>query len=165
MTAEQTAEYLLSKNRSFERNILYDIDKNGQRFCELIIQNKTHPAFPITVTVTDTGCSLSVGKFENVTGSSRMTADQALSAIDDIMLDKIIFVLGYNEEDDVGFGSPFFSHIFALTGGEDDMGADYGKFIKKISTPIKKNLRFLYFLKGRFFVFNYSGSVKNTIIR
>lgn len=165
MTAEQTSEYLLSHSRRFERDVIYDTDKRGDSFCELIIKNNSLPSYPITVTVTEVGCSLSVGNFADVTGSKKMTPDQALLAIEDIIADKIIFVLGYREDDDIGFGSPFFSRIFALTGGDDDMSRDYEDFIKTISTPINKKLRFLYSLKGRFLIFNFSGSIYKNIIR
>ena len=165
MTAEQISEYLLSHSRRFERDVIYDTDKRGDTFCELIIKNNSLPSYPITVTVAESGCSLSVGNFADVTGSRKMTPDQALLAIEDIIGDKIIFVLGYRENDDIGFGSPFFSRIFALTDGNDDMSRDYEDFIKAISTPINKKLRFLYSLKGRFLIFNFSGSINKTIIR
>lgn len=165
MTAEQTAEYLLSKSRRFDRNVIYDFDKYGSSFCELVIENTSFPSFPITVTATDKGCCVSVGQLDNVTGSRTMTPDQTLSVIEDISQDKIIFVLGYRDDDDIGFGSPFFSRVFALTGGQDDMRDEYEAFLKTISKPINKNLRFLTSLKGRFFIFNFSGSLKNTVIR
>ncbi len=165
MTVEQTCEYLLSKNRHFDRNIIHDKDKHGRDFCEMIIPNEKRPFFPITVTVTELGCSVAAGQISDVTGSERMTPDQALTAIDDITSDRIIFVLGYGNDDDIGSGSPFFSRIFALTGNSDDMSAEYEKFIKKLETPINKRLRFLTSLKGRFVISSFSGTVNKTIIR
>lgn len=165
MTVAQNVEYLLSHNKKFDSNVLYDKDKYGREFCEAIIPNTSQPSFPITVTVSEEGCSLSVGQFENVTGSSRMTPEQALSAIDDIMADKIIFVLAYKDDGDIGFGAPYFSRVFALTGSDDDMSDDYNAFIAKISKPINKHLRFLTALKGRFFIFNFSGSLRKNITR
>lgn len=165
MTAEQISEYLLSHSRLFERDVIYDTDRHGESFCELVIKNPSLPSYPITVTATDEGCSLSVGNFANVTGSKKMTPEQTLAAIDDIIADKIIFVLGYREDDDVGFGSPFFSRVFALTGESDDMREEYDEFIKTVNKPINKNLRFFYTLKGRFLIFNFSGTVDQTIIR
>ncbi len=165
MTVEQTCEYLLSRNRNFDRNVIYDKDKHGDDFCEMIIPNSENPSFPITVTVTELGCSIAVGQIPNITGSERMTADQVLYAIDDITSDKIIFVLGYSDDGDIGFGAPFFSRVFAVTGGDDDMSEEYEGFIKKLETPIKKQLRFLTSLKGRFIIFNHSGTLNKTIIR
>ena len=165
MTPEQTSEYLLSRNSRFERNIIRDTDKHGDTFCELIIKNDSLPSYPLTVTVTETGCSISVGNLTNVTGSKTMTPDQTLCAIEDIIEDKIIFALGYHDDDDIGFGSPFLSRIFALTGTDDDMQDEYNDFINTISKPINKNLRFFYSLKGRFLIFNFSGSINKTIIR
>ena len=165
MTVEQSVEYLLSQNRSFERETRYDTDNRGGEFCEMIIKNVSQPSFPITVTVREDGCAVAVGQFENVTGSQRMTAEQTICVINDIISDRIIFVLGYKNDDDIGFGAPCFSRVFALTGREDDMSDDYDKFIEKISKPVNKHLRFLTSLKGRFFIFNYSGSLRKNITR
>ena len=165
MTAEQISEYLLSHSQFFERDVIYDTDRRGESFCELIIKNSSLPSYPITVTATEDGCYVSVGNFANVTGSKKMTPEQTLAAIEDIMADKIIFVLGYRDGDDIGFGSPVFSRIFALTGGEDDMSEEYEEFIRTINKPINKMLRPLHSLKGRFLIFNFSGDVNQTVIR
>ena len=45
------------------------------------------------MTVTENGCCVSVGQFEDVADSDKMTPDQALAAINDILSDRIIFVL------------------------------------------------------------------------
>jgi hypothetical protein len=165
MTVEQSVEYLLLHQRRFERNGIWDKDRRGRDFCELIIKNPDQPSFPITVTVTENGCCVSVGQFEDVADSDRMTPDQAIAAINDILSDKIIFVLAYKKEDDIGFGTPYFSRIFAITGENDDMSEDYEKFIAQISTPVKKIFRPLTALKGRFVIFNFSGSVNKIIER
>ena len=165
MTVEQTVEYLQSCNRLFDRGVIYDTDRHGRSFCEMKIKNSSEENLPLTLTVTEDGCSISVGQFSNVTGSSKMTPDEALSAIEDIISDKIIFVLGYKDDDDIGFGAPFFSRVFALTGGNDDMSEEYDGFIEEISRPIKKMLRPFVNLKGRFFIYNFTGTVKKTITR
>lgn len=165
MTVEQMTEYLLSHNKLFDRAVIRDSDRRGRDFCEMIIKNENLPNFPITVSVTCDGCSISVGQIENITGIDRMTPDQALSAIDDVLKDNIIFVLAYKDEDDIGFGAPYLSRVFALTGGEDDMSREYLLFKKRLEPPIKKLLRPFVKLKGRFNIFNFSGSVNETIIR
>ena len=165
MTVEQSVEYLLSHSKLFEREVIRDTDRRGRDFCEMIIKNESQPSFPITVSVTEDGCSLSVGQLEEVTGSDRMTPDEALAAIGDILEDRILFVLAYRDEDDVGFGSPFFTRIFALTGGDDDMSREYDRFMEKISKPASRFLRPFTTLKGRFLIFNFSGSVNKTVIR
>jgi hypothetical protein len=81
------------------------------------------------------------------------------------MADKIVFVLAYKDDGDIGFGAPYFSRVFALTGSDDDMSDDFNSFLKKISKPINKHLRFLTTLKGRFFIFNFSGSLHKNIPR
>ena len=165
MTVEQSVEYLLLHERRFERDPIWDTDRRGRQFCELLIKNVNLPSFPITVTVTENGCCVSVGQFEDVADSDRMSPDQALAAINDILEDRIIFVLAYKKDGDIGFGTPYFSRIFAITGEEDDMSEDYNEFIAKISSPIKKFLRPITALKGRFVIFNFTGSINKTIER
>ena len=165
MTVEQTAEYIQSQCRYFEKGIIYDTDRHGRAFCEMIIKNSAVENLPLTLTVTEDGCSISVGQFSNVTGSTRMKPEEAIAAIEDIIADKIIFVLAYKEDDDLGFGTPYFSRVFAHTGENDDMSEEYDDFLEEISRPIKKLLRPFVSLKGRFFIFNFSGTVKKTINR
>lgn len=165
MTVEQTAEYLRSHNKLFDKGVISDTDRRGRDFCEMIIKNPSQENLPITVSITEDGCSISVGQLANVTGSRRMSPDEILSAIEDVMADKIIFVLAYKDDDDLGFGSPYFSRVFALTGGNDDMSEEYDAFLDEISRPIKKLLRPFVSLKGRFFIFNFSGSIKKTVTR
>ena len=165
MTVEQSVEYLLAHCKLFDKGVIRDQDRRGRDFCEMIIKNEKQPMLPITVSVTDDGASISVGQIEDVANSDRMTPEEVLSAIDDIINDRIIFVIAYREEDDIGFGAPYFSRVFAITGGNDDMSADYDSFVAKISTPIKKFLRPVTALKGRFLIFNYSGSLSKTLTR
>ena len=134
-------------------------------FCEMVIKNENQPNFPITVSVTENGCTLSVGQFEDVASSNKMTPDEVLSAINDVIADKIIFVLAYKGEDDLGFGAPYFSRVFALTDGDDDMSDDYDRFLSHISKPVNKFFRPLTSLKGRFLIFNFSGSLNKTVMR
>lgn len=163
--AEQIS-YLQLKNPAFDRQVIHDVDNRGNEFCEMIMPNAKKPNAPLTVTVTERGCSVSVGQFEDVANSNTMTPEQVCAAIKDIKDDKIIFVLAYRDKDsDTGFGAPFFSRIFAITGGNDDMSEEYDSFITKISTPLTKFSRFFTSLKGRFVIFNYSGSIDREIIR
>ena len=165
MTAEQFVEYLLSHSQLFDKGVIRDTDRHGNDFCEMIIKNESQPLYPITVTVTDRGTSISVGQIQNVTSSNTMSAEETLAAIDDIVNDKIIFVIAYDKDDDLGFGSPILTRIFAITGGEDDMSDEYNNFLKQISKPIKKFFRPFTSLKGRFTIFNFSGSLMKTVER
>ena len=165
MTINEQISYLQLKMPAFDRQVIHDVDDRGNAFCEMIMPNEKKPNTPITVTVTERGSSISVGQFADVTGSSTMTPDQVLSAIKDIREDRIIFVLAYREDSETGFSAPLFSRIFALTGKDDDMSAEYDAFIAKISTPLTKFSRLFTSLKGRFVIFNYSGSLDREIIR
>ncbi len=165
MTIDEQISLLHASFPQFDRLVIRDTDNRGNEFCETILQNKKMPSLPLTVCVTERGCSISVGPFENVTGSDMMTVAETCSAIGDILEDKIVFVQGYKDDSDTGFGAPIFKKVFALTGGIDDMSPDYEYFIKKISTPLTKLSRLFSNLKGRFVIFNFSGSINREIIR
>ena len=165
MTLEEKISCLQKAHTPFGKRVIYDTDEKGNDFCELVYPNEKNPRFPITVSVSDNGCLVSVGQISNVTGRSPIEIDQAIEAIEDIVNDKIILVLGYHGEDDIGDGKPYLTEIFALTGGEDDMSDEYNEFIEKISTPIKGLARKLTRLKGRFIITNFSGSIDKTIER
>ena len=165
MTVNETAEYLQRTFSKLDGRVIHDVDRHGEEFCEIIFSNNKLPSAPIAVIVADKGCSVSVGQFECVTGSDRMSAGETVSAINDIISDRIIFVMAYRSDDDIGFGKPFFTRIFALTDGEDDMSAEYERFISTISSPLSKLSRFFTSLKGRFIVFSFSGNIYRTITR
>lgn len=165
MTIDDKILYLQKAYPQFGKRIFCDVDAHGNDFCEIVYPNEKNPRFPITVSVSDSGCTVSVGQIHNVTGKSPITHEQASEAIADIVSDKIIFVLGYRGEDDVGEGRPYLTEIFALTGGEDDMGEEYRAFIDKISTPLKGFARHLTRLKGRFIITDFTGKTSLTIER
>jgi len=165
MNIDGITEYLKKRFAKLDSSVFHDEDNRGNLFNELIYPNEHQPNMPITVTVSDEGCLISVGQIANVTGDYPITHEQAAEAIDDIVNDRIIFALGYDYGDDIGFGAPFMTEIFAITGGVDDMSAELEKFIAKISTPLSKFKRRFTKLKGRFIITNFSGSENRTIIR
>lgn len=166
MKIEEKIEYLRRRHPAFGRKVINDVDNKGNEFCEIIYPNKSQEMMPITVSVSDAGCLISVGKIPNVTGDYPITHEQAASAIDDIISDRIVFVLGYDDDaDDIGSGAPFLTEIYPITGDEDDMSDDLEKFIQKISTPVTGFKRKLTKLKGRFVITNFSGSENKTIVR
>ena len=166
MKIEEKIEYLRKKHPAFGKKVLYDTDNRGNDFCEIIYPNENNDMMPITVAVSDAGCLISVGKFSNVTGDYPISHEQAASAIDDIISDKIVFVAGYGEEtEETVSPAPFMTEIFALTGDVDDESEELEKFIAKISTPVTGFKRKLTRLKGRFIITNFSGSDTKTIER
>lgn len=165
MTSEQFVEYLLSRSPLFDKGVIRDTDRHGNDFCEMIIKNEAQPLFPITVTVTNRGASISVGQIQNVASSSTMSPEETLAAINDIVNDKIIFVIAYDKDNDLGFGSPSLTRIFAITGADDDMSEDYERFLVQIAKPIKKIFRPFTSIKGRFTIFNFTGSLIKTVER
>ena len=165
MNIEEKIEFLRKRHPAFGRRVLYDIDNKGNEFGEIIYPNEKNPMMPIAVSVNEEGCLISVGQISNVTGRHPITVEQAASAIDDIVNDRIIFVLGYADGSDIGSGSPFLTELFAITGGEDDMSADLEAFISKISTPLKGWKRRFTSLKGRFMITSFSGAENKIIIR
>jgi len=165
MNIEEKIEYLRRALPAFDKKVMYDVDNRGNEFCEIIYPNEKQPSMPIAVSVSDEGCLISVGQIADVVGSSPITVDQAISAIGDIISDKIIFVLGFADGDDIGFGAPFFTQIFPITGEEDDMSEELEAFVKKIEAPLSKWKRKLTRFKGRFVITNFSGSENRVIFR
>lgn len=166
MKIEERIEYLRKKHPAFGKKVLYDTDNKGNDFCEIIYPNEKNDMMPITVAVSDEGCLVSVGKFSNVTGDYPISHEQAASAIDDIISDKIVFVAGYGEENEEDFSpAPFMTEIYAITGDVDDESLELEKFIAKISTPVSGFKRKLTRLKGRFIITDFSGSNTKTIDR
>mgnify|MGYP003298474853 CR=1 FL=1 len=165
MNIEEKIEFLRKRHPLFGRRVLHDVDNKGNEFCEMIYPNEKNPMMPIAVSINEDGCLISVGQISNVTGRNPITAEQAASAIDDIINDRIIFVLGYADGVDVGSGAPFLTELFAITGGEDDMSADFEAFIAKISTPVKGLKRRFTSLKGRFKITSFSGAQDKIITR
>ena len=165
MNIEEKIEFLRRRHPAFGRKVMRDVDNKGNDFCEIIYPNEKNPAMPIAVSISDAGCLISVGQISHVTGDYPISPEQAAAAIDDIISDRIVFVLGYSDDDDIGSGAPFMTDIYAITGGEDDMSDKLERFISKISTPVKGIVRKLTPLKGRFIITNFSGSENRTIIR
>ena len=165
MKIEEQIAYIQRKFPAFDRQVIYDTDNRGNDFCEMIMPNEKQPRLPLTVSVSERGCSISVGQLESVTDSDTMTPEETCAAISDIVSDKIIFVLAYREGEDTGFGAPFYSRVFALTGKDDDMSEDYEKFVARISKPLSKLSRIFTAMKGRFVIFNFSGTLMREITR
>jgi hypothetical protein len=164
MNIEEKIDFLRKRHPAFGRKVMHDVNDKGEEFCEIIYPNENNPLMPIAVSVSDEGCLISVGKIPNVTGDYPIHVEQAAEAIDDIVSDRIVFVLGYGDGND-GEGAPFMTEIFPITGYDDDKSDELEKFIAKISTPISGFKRKLTRLKGRFVITDFSGSKSQTITR
>ena len=165
MNIEETIEFLRKRYPAFGKKVIYDVDNRGNEFCELIYPNEANPMMPITVSICEKGCFISVGQISHVTGDHPLSPEQTVSAIGDVISDRIIFVLGYKEGNDVGSGAPFLTDVYAITGEEDDMSEALEDFISKISTPVKGFWRKLTRLKGRFIITDFSGKSRREITR
>ena len=165
MTIGESVAYLRRKYSAFGQKEIWDTDRRGNDFCEMVYPNEKQPNFPITVTLNEDGCLISVGQIPNVTGDRPISVDQAISAIDDIISDKIVFTLCYADDKDIGSGAPYFTRVFALTGEGDDMSQELERFKQKISKPVKGFMRKLTLLKGRFEFVSFSGKHNQTIYR
>ena len=165
MNIEEKIEYLRRALPGFEKRVLHDVDNRGNELCEIIYPNTHQPSMPIAVSVSDEGCLISVGQIADVVGSFPISVDQAISAINDIISDKIVFALGFADGDDIGFGAPFFTQIFPVTNDVDDMSEELEALIKKLEAPLTKWKRKFTRFKGRFIITNFSGSESRVIIR
>lgn len=164
MNIEEKVEFLRKRHPAFGKKVMHDVNQRGEEFCEIIYPNKNNPLMPVAVSVSDEGCLISVGKIPNVTGDHPISVEQAAEAIDDIVSDRIVFVLGYSDGND-GEGAPFMTEIFPITGYDDDKSDELERFIAKISVPISGFKRKMTRLKGRFEITDFSGSINKTILR
>ena len=165
MKIEEKIDYLRRRHPKFAKRIMHDIDNRGNEFCEMVYPNENQEMMPIAVSVSDAGCLISVGKISNVTGDYPISHEQAASAIEDIVNDRIVFVLGYSEEDDTMSDAPFMTEIFPITGDVDDASEELERFIAKISVTVTGFRRRFTKLKGRFLITSFSGKDSKTIIR
>lgn len=165
MNLDLSTEFLRKRFPKLELVANHDEDNRGNLFNELIYPNEHQPNMPVAVTVSDEGCLVSVGQIANVTGNRPISCAQAAAAIDDIINDRIVFVLGYRDDDSIGFGSPFMTDIYAITGDVDDMSDALDRFIEKLRTPLSPFKRRFSLLKGRFIISDFSGEKKQTIFR
>ena len=165
MNIEEKIEFLRRRHPAFGKKVLYDVDSKGNEFAEMIYPNENNPSMPITLSVSEDGCLVSVGQISNVTGNRPITAEQAASAIDDVINDRIVFVLGYKDDDDIGSGAPYLTDIYPVTCDVDDRQDELEAFIAKISVPVSGFWRKLTKLKGRFIITDFSGSFSKIINR
>ena len=165
MNLEEKISYIQKLFPTFDKKVIYDVDKSGNEFCEIIMTDRALEGMPIALNISELGCILSVGQFHNITGDKPIPVSFAIDAINDVINDKIIFVLAWRDNEDIGMGKPYLTQIFALTGDKDDMSEEYENFIEKISTPLSPFRRKLTRLKGRFVIASFSGAINKTIIR
>ena len=165
MTLEEKVRYITSKHPDFAKRTIRDEDVRGNVFYDMIMENEKNPSMPITLSINDDGCTLSVGIIGNVTGGKSISHEVALSAIDDIISGKVLFVMGYSGKDTYGVDTPHMTQIFALTGREDDMTKEYESFREKLSKPLSKFGRLFTKIKGKFIITDYYGNTKLEITR
>ena len=165
MTVEEKVRYITSKYPDFAKKTIRDEDARGNIFYDMIIENASNPSMPLTISVNDDGCTISVGLIGNITGGKPISHETALSAIEDVISGKVLFVIGYRGKDTYGVDTPFMTQIFALTGREDDMTEEYEAFRAKLSKPLSKLGRIFTGLKGKFIITNYSGELMLEITR
>ena len=165
MKPEEFAIALQRKFSAFGGKTIYDQTARGEDFCELVYPNEKQPLYPLTVTVFDDGALVSFGSLEDITGGKRLSLDETLQAIEDIVEDRIVFTLCYDNKEKQADGKVSDRRIFALTGDADDMQTEYNKFIEQLKKPIGRWPRFLTPLKGIFVFTNFSGSVSSELCR
>ena len=165
MTLEEKVRYITSKHPDFAKRTIRDEDSHGNIFFDMILENEKNPSMPLTLSVSDSGCVLSVGIIGNITGGKPISHEVALNALDDVIFGRVLFVMGYSGKDTYGVDTPFLTQIFALTVREDDMTREYESFKEKLSKPLSKLGRIFTKLKGNFIITDYSGDVKLEITR
>ena len=159
MTIEENVRYITARFPDFAKRTIRDENARGEEFFDMVLENSGNPSMPLTVSVNDDGCFVSVGPIANITGKRPIAVDAAIAAVEDVISDNIIFVMGYKGKDTYGVETPFMTQIFAITGREDDMTEEYEMFKENISRPLSKFARIFTFLKGKFIITNYSGNL------
>lgn len=165
MTIDESMLYIQKKYPKLECRISRDVNAKEEEFCEMVFSNEANPGFPITVTVFDDGCTLSVGRIENIIGDARTNAENIVLAMEDVISDRIIFVVGFADRDKFEDNKSNYSRVFAVTGREDDMSREYERFIGTLNKPLSKAARLFAQLKGIFVICNYSGKINMTVSR
>lgn len=165
MKPEEFATALQRKFSAFGGRIIYDQTAKGEDFCEMVYPNEKQPIYPLTVTAYEDGALLSFGSLEDITGKRKLSLDETIQAIEDIVCDRIVFALCYDNKERQSDGKVSDRRIFALTGDADDMQVEYDKFIEQLKKPIGRWPRFLTPLKGVFVFTNFSGSVNFEMTR
>ena len=150
---------LQKKYPKFGGKVICDRTDKGEDFCELIYPNDHQSAYPLTVTVFEDGALISFGNLENITGGKHLSPEETMQALDDVIGDKIVFTLCYENREKQADGKITDRRIFVLTGDMDDQKKEYDKFLEQLRKPIGRFPRFLVPLKGVFVFLNFTGSV------
>ena len=165
MTVEEKVRYITARFPDFAKRTIRDENARGEEFFDMVLENSSNPSMPLTVSVNEDGCLISVGPIANITGKRPIPHEAAISAIEDVISGKVLFVMGYKGKDTYGVETPFMTQIFALTGREDDMTDEYEEFRAKLSKPLSKFFRAFTSLKGKFIITDYSGEMSLEINR
>ena len=166
MTIEDTINMLRRAYPDISKKVTYDVDRKGNDFCEIVLPNPNNENMPITITVNSNGCLISAGRMLNISGNNEMTVQNAISAIDDILNDRIIFVYKYKNNEDFDDRKILDSSFFVLTGREDDTSEEFYDFLKKIEAPVKNKFEKLFSQYiGVFEILSFSGSFNRIIKR
>lgn len=164
MNIEDTVAMLRRRFPEFGKREIFDVDLKGDPFCEIVLPNEKNSRLPLTVTVTEKGCRLSVGHMNDIS-DGLIPSELTPQAILDVLEDRVILVFGYKNEDDRANGKTFYTNVFAITGGEDDMSSEYDRFVQTVNTPVKGIRRRMARLKGIFDICTFGGSVSVTVCR
>ena len=132
MTIEESIAFFRRKFPKFAQRVAYDVDDRGEEFCEIFLPNELNKNLPITIAVSEDGCTLSVGRMHNVMGDRPISPEACVSAINDVVENNIVFVFGYKNEEDFEDSKVSFSRFFALTGRDDDMSEEYADFLSTL---------------------------------
>lgn len=166
MTIEDTINYLRRAYPNISKRVIYDVDKKGNDFCELVLPNDNNENMPITVTVNSNGCIISVGRILNLSGNNEMSAQNAISAIDDILNDRIVIVYKYKNKEDFEDRRVLDSDFFVITGREDDTSKEFFEFVGKVEAPVKSRLEKLFSHNiGIFEILSFNGKYDRVIER
>lgn len=163
MTIEDTLALIRKQYPNTSKKETYDVDKDGNDFCEVIIPDVKRNKLPITVTINKEGCFLSVGRMHNISGKYEISVENLFSAIDDVINDRIVFVYKYKNEENKEDGHVSECDFFPLTGRKDDMLEEFEKFKSKLLKEKSKKNKIFSKYKGIYEISSYTGKYDEVI--
>ena len=166
MTIEDTISCLRRAYPEISKKVTYDVDKKGNDFCELVLPNEKNPTMPVTITVNLNGCFVSAGRIHNLSGNKEMSVENAISAINDILTDQIVFVYKYKNKEDYFDRRACDFNFFVLTGREDDTRDEFNSLVSAIKAPVKSKLEKIFSKNiGIFEISSFNGKYDEMVER
>ncbi len=152
---------------NYNKKAIYDTDKKGNEFCELIISNPHNDSLPLILTISNERWSIRLGITDICSGKCQEDGahiDEIYENALNIIEDKVIIMQGYASEDDLDNEKLSHSTVFDLSLGETVLRA-YNKTLSTLQAPLNPLTRIFAFYRGIFLFRTFTGKDDKTITR